>query len=142
LELKYQNWFSSKAYSKFEGNEIEIKPKNIWCSKFDIFKNKHDKGDIIFNWKGNIIIRIINDEDKEYSYLLKSKGFWKQRFELINEKEDLIFILQPSINWRKLSYNYEIESISNELGGKPLTELLIYCGFGANLYMIMMMAGA
>jgi len=60
----------------------------------------------------------------------------------ILEKENnqiLELILQPSINWRKLSYNYEIESISEE---KQLTELLIYCGFGANLYMTMTMAAA
>lgn len=135
LEVKYKNWFSSIAYSEFDGNTIEIKPKNIWCSKFDIFKNNQDKGDLIFNWKGDMIIRITRDENKEDSYLLVSKGLWKRRFELTNEKGDLIFILQPFINWKKLSYNYEIESILNESEDKSVTELLIYCGFAANLYM-------
>ena len=142
LELKYQNWFSSKASTSFGGQSIEIRPKNIWCSKFDIFRSNQDKGDIIFNWKGHIIIRIIDDDAKENSYLLKAKGFWKQHFELTNEKGDLVFVLKPSMNWKKLSYNYEVEKISDEYGEKMLTELLVYCGFGANLYMTMAAAAA
>lgn len=39
-ELVYTNWFSEKAKAVLNGNNIEIKPKNIWTSKVDIFKNK------------------------------------------------------------------------------------------------------
>jgi len=142
LELNYSNWFSSRAKTEYNGNKIEIKPKNIWCSKFDIFKNNQDEGDIIFNWKGNIIIRILNEKNRELSFLLKAKGFWKQYFELTNENGELIFTLKPSINWKKLNYNYEIKNRSNIYENNLETELVIYSGFGANLYMTMMSAGA
>ena len=49
LELKYDNWFSSKAKTNYNENEITIKPQNICCSKFDIYKNDKDIGDIISN---------------------------------------------------------------------------------------------
>ena len=39
LEFTYSNWFSSDARTSFQSTEIEIKPKNIWSSKFDIVKN-------------------------------------------------------------------------------------------------------
>lgn len=140
VEVQYKNWFSSTAKVKLERQEIKVKPKNIWCSKFDIFKNNQDKGDIIFNRKGSIIIRTINKNNKEVSFLLKAKGFWKQHFELTNQKGELIFVLKPSMNWKKMNYNYAIENISTIHEEKLITELLIYSGFGANLYMTMMMA--
>ena len=39
FELKYSDWFSSDAATQFNGQTIEIRPKNIWNSKFDIFKD-------------------------------------------------------------------------------------------------------
>ena len=142
LELKYKNWFSSSANTEFEDNKIEIRPKNIWNSKFDIYKNNLDKGDIIFNWKGNIIIRLSDEKNTEKSFLLRARGFWNQQFELTDEQDNLIFVLKPSMNWKKLSYNYDIQNLSNTYEEITLVELAIYCGFGANLYMTMAEAGA
>ena len=56
FHLKYQNWFSSKAMTSFNDQDIMMRPKNIWMSKFDIFKDDVDVGDIIFNWMGHVII--------------------------------------------------------------------------------------
>ena len=140
LELSYTNWFSSKATTILDSTNIEIKPKNIWASKFDILKNGIDKGDITFNWKGNIIIRLENDENQENEYLLRVTGFWNSGFELIDKNDIKILSMKPNFNWKKISYNYEVEHTSNT-DEHTLTELLIYCGFGANLYMTMMMAG-
>ena len=62
FELKYSDWFSSDAATQFNGQTIEIRPKNIWNSKFDIFKDNQDCGDIIFNWRGHVIIRLTHGE--------------------------------------------------------------------------------
>ena len=138
LELVYQNWFSSTASTTYNKTEIEIKSKNVWGSKFDIFKNQIDKGDIIFNWKGDIIIRLIDQSNNESSWLLKSKGFWKQQFELSDENDNLVCILRPNMNWSKLNYNYEIEYFLDTIDQEMIIQLIIYCGFGINLYMTMM----
>lgn len=141
FELKYTNWFSSKARTALGEEMIEIRPQNIWCSKFDIFKQDLDQGDIIFNWKGNIIIRLMQEEGVEKSYLLRAKGFWNQSFELTDEADHVILLFAPSMNWKKLNYNYDVQQISEEYDEQRIHELLIYCGFGANLYMTMMATG-
>jgi hypothetical protein len=141
LELTYSNWFAVNAKTSFDSIDIQIKPKNIWLSKFDILKNGTDKGDIAFNWKGNIIVRLEIDNKSENQYLLKAVGFWKLGFELLDEKERKILSLKPNFNWKKISYNYEIELADNQKENKEIIELLIYSGFGANLYKAMMMAG-
>lgn len=141
FELKYTNWFASKARAEWGEESIEIRPKNVWCSKFDIFKNDLDQGDIIFNWKGNIIIRLMQEDGIEKSYLLKAKGFWNQTFELTDEADNVMLLLAPSMNWKKLNYNYDVQQISAACEEERIHELLIYCGFGANLYMTMMATG-
>lgn len=130
LELKYKNWFSSTAKTEFNNLEIEIKPKNIWNTSFDIYHNGIDVGDITFNWKSNAIITI--NEDK---YLFKAIGLWDLKFELLNENEDRIFLIKPNYKWKKLKYDYEIELTSETYELNRQIELLIYVGFGANLHM-------
>ena len=58
-----------------------------------------------------------------------SKGFWKQRFELYNDKMSLLNIISPYVNWKKLSSDYELENKVNSLEEKHSNELMIYTGF-------------
>ena len=139
LLLKYENLFSSKANTNYKNTKISIKPKNIWCSKFDIYKNEKDVGDIISNWQGNIIIRNSFKGEIEKSYLLEAKGYFKKlKFELINESKKLILVMEPKM--RAPGFDYKIETSNNTLSEDELIELLIYCGFGANLYLKTMYA--
>jgi len=130
LELTYKSRFSSTARTKFNNVSIEIKPKNIWNTSFDIFHNGMDVGDISFNWMSNAAITI--NEDK---YLLRTIGFWGINFELINEDEDKIFFIKPNLNWKKGKYDYTIEVIVENYELIKIIELLIYVGFGVNLHM-------
>jgi hypothetical protein len=140
LELKYKHWFSSEAYTHYKNIDIQIKSMNIWNSKFDIFKDGVDKGDIIFNWKGQIIIRRIDEQEVEQSFMLKSKGFWRSYFELVDEQGEILFELKPSMNWKKLNFSYEIKRMTTAYEEDFLTEMLVYSGFGANLFMTAMHA--
>ncbi len=130
LELSYKNWFSSNAKTKFNDTEIEIKPKNIWNTTFDIFHDGKDVGDITFNWMSNAVIDI-----NENKYLLKAIGFLNFQFELIDENQDRIFLIKPNLNWKKMKYDYDIKVIAENEDFNKLIELLIYVGFGANLHM-------
>lgn len=130
LELKYKNWFSSTATAHFNDKEIQIKPKNIWGTSFDIFHNGIDVGDISFNWLSNAVISI-----NEQKYLFKAIGLWNLKFELINEEEKRIALIKPSLKWMKLKYDYEIELIENDENTDQFIELLAYVGFAANLHM-------
>lgn len=130
LELSYKNWFSSNASAHFNNKEIEIRPKNFWNTSFDIFRDGVDVGDIAFNWMSNAIISIDNER-----FLLKSIGIWSLKFEFLNEREDRLFLIKPSLNWKKMKYDYEIEIISEDYSLNRLVELLVYIGFSANLHM-------
>lgn len=67
-------------------------------------------------------------------YEFRSKGVFKRRFELSDEGNNLILILRPKFVWRKFSYDYEVETVQ-VLEEEGLVELLIYCGYAANVYM-------
>ena len=141
LELKYKNWFASSALTEFNNTAIEIKPKNSWSSKFNIYKNKIDTGDIIFNSKGDIIIRRIDGKDNEQSWVLKSKGLRNQTFRLSNEKGELLIVFKSSMSWTKFNFNYEIEFLNEDLKEDDLIELILYSCYGINLYFTMVAGG-
>ncbi|WP_348661552.1 aminotransferase [Croceibacter atlanticus] len=138
-ELVYTNWFSEKAKAVLNGNNIEVKPKNIWTSKVDIFKNKSQIGDITFNLKGHMVIRLEKENGKEFNYLLKNKAKWKLRFEVFNESEAHQFSLNSVNKWTKLNYDYDVE-MADYNSEFEIEELLIYCGYAANLYLAIISA--
>ncbi len=140
LEVTYANWFASKAETTFKNTKLEIKPKNIWQSKFSILKNDIPAGSITFNWKGHIIINTLDQEHLKTQYVLRAKGFWHMGFELLDAQEHQLLFLKPNLSWRKVNYNYEIQDCNQELSDS-LIELLVYAGFSANLYMTTMLAG-
>ncbi len=140
FDVNYQNWFSNKAKSKLYGDDIEIKPRNIWASRFDIVKNKQNSGAITINWMGNTSIRTASEECKENTFSFKVKGIFERRFELSDADNKLILVIKPSMAWKKLNYNYDIEIKSAKYQEKLISGLLIYCGYCANHYMTMLAA--
>lgn len=130
VELAYKNWFSSTAKAVLNKTEIEIKPKNIWNSSFDIIHDGNLVGDIIFNWKSDAIISIDNEK-----YMMKAIGIWGLKFEFINENQDRICLIKPNLKWNKVKYDYDIELVSGNYDLDKLIELLIYVGFSVNLHM-------
>lgn len=136
FELKYQNWFSSKATTHLNDQDITLQSKNFWMSKFDIFKDGVDVGDIIFNWMGHVIIRLIRADGKgEDEFLLKHRGILSSQYELLTEKQERLLTLKAGFNWKKFKYNYEVIREDHDFPDIVLDELLIYCGFAANLHM-------
>jgi hypothetical protein len=133
-ELEYTNWFSGKATVLYQGNSITLKPKNIWTSKVDIFRNDRSIGDLTFTLSGEVIIRIEKSPEKDSNYILKNKGMWKLRFELYDDTDTLLLTMTSINNWTKLSYDYDIALEGADLPANP-GELLVYCGYAANLYL-------
>ena len=136
FQLQYQNWFSSKAETDFNDQQIMMKSKNIWMSKFDIFKDGVDVGDIIFNWMGHVIIRLTRaDGSGEDEFLLKHRGVLSSQYELRTETDKHLLTLKAGFNWKKFKYNYDVIRQDHDYPDVVLNELLIYCGFAANLHM-------
>lgn len=138
-ELEYNNLFSQKAKTEFNGNIIEIRPKSIWTSKASIYKNQKEIGDISMNLKGQIVIKLLTAKGNEFNFFMKNKGLWNPKFKVFNDAKVLQFSLNSANNWKKLNYDYTIEmaEFRSEFDFK---ELLIYCGYAANLYLALISA--
>ncbi|UBM60137.1 hypothetical protein LAG90_05715 [Marinilongibacter aquaticus] len=132
-EMHYKNWFSGSAHTRLKGNQIELSPKNVWANKVRIHKNGRIIGDIAFNLRAQMIIRLETEEEKDIRYILKNKGSMKARFQVYNESEALQFTLLSEWVWKKFRYNYEIEFADFD-ERIDRDELLAYCGYAANLY--------
>ena len=135
-ELKFKNWFSKNAATRYKGVNIELKSQNFWQTQFDILKNGMNCGSMKYHWKGNISIQLTDELGYvEGNYMFRSKGIFKRQFELSDEYGNLILILKPKFIFRKFSYDYEVETIKTFDEEEDLVEMLIYCGYAANLYM-------
>lgn len=140
LAFEYADDLPLHSHDYLNAIDIHIKQKNQWQSKFTILKHGIDHGDISLSWKGYVVIRLGNEDNIQQQYILKPIGFWKTRFELLDKKENKILSIQPNFKRKKMSYKYERKAEHKEESEKRL-ELLIYAGFGANLYRNIMMAG-
>lgn len=134
----YEDWFASKGVSEFNGNEYEFKPANIWWSKINVYRNGILTGDIVFNWKGNIIIQLKTQNGEEKKFALIAKGVWNFRFVLEDEHNQELLVMTTSFKWNKLHYEYLVNTSNGGSENTDFIELLLCCGYGANLYMTMM----
>ncbi|GEM_PF-441836 len=140
--LEYKSWFGRGATAELFDQKIEIKPLGVWNKKFEILKNGVKKGQIHMNWKGDISVTLKDEKHQTEIFLLKFKGTLKFRFLVINSHGEEVFTLKPSTGWKKLSYDYDVLNTNPSYDQSILIELLLYCGFSANLYMNMMNSGA
>ena len=140
LELVHPKWFSKKAIAKYNNKNIKIEPKNYWGSKNLIVKEGIEKGSIDVDWKNNITITFIDQNEVAQIFKLTNKGFWKQRFEFSNLKGEIVIVLTPLNTWKKWTNDLAIESSLNYSNQKYFDELVIYCGFVVRL--IQQYAGA
>ena len=140
LELVHPKWFSKKAITKYNNKNIKIEPKNYWGSKYLILKEGAEKGSIDVDWKNNITITFIDQNEVAHIFKLTNKGFWKQQFEFSNLKGEIVIVLTPLNTWKKWTNGLAIESSLNYSNQKYFDELVIYCGFVVRL--IQQYAGA
>lgn len=139
---EYDGWFSGKATSKIDDYTLEIKANNIWCSKFIISKNSQKIGDIVFNWKGEIILTFFEGEKDETKFIMKPKGFWKVRFEVFDQDNVLLCIMATSGTWKSLRYDYDFEWTSETQKADVFSiDLFMSLGYAANLYVEMISGG-
>ena len=134
LKVFYKKWFSSQAETELNGVELIIKPKGVWQSKFDILKDGKYGGNIVFTWKGHIVISLEDNIGDKSEWIVKSRGFWDHRFEVSNNSEKLMLVLKPNFNWKNFKYNYEIRTLEESISKNEMLELILYSCFGANLY--------
>jgi hypothetical protein len=142
LEVSYKNWFSSNAFAVIDENFVEVKPKGFWGKHFLIYKNDLEKGKIDFQWKGSMIITFNDEWDIERNYILKPKGILKKQFELLDEKENIIFTTSVSFDWRRFKQNFDITDIRENYHENTFIELAFYTSYAIKVYLAKQSAAA
>lgn len=133
LELVHPKWYSKKAFVEYDNKKIKIEPKNYWGSKYIILEEEDEKGSINIDWKNNITITFIDQNQTTQIFKMEEKGFWKQQFEFSNLEEELVVVLTPLSNWKNWRNDFAIESSPKYCDQKCFDELIIYCGFVVRL---------
>lgn len=136
LELKYINWHSGIAETYLDREKIQIKPKNWWSGKIDIFKNSIKVGEITHNSTLLLQIIIKDKEGIDQTYILKNSGKWKCKFEVGTESGEIVMILTPNNSLKKM--NFEVIVFSENLAAE---ELAIYSAYACKLYYAYVSAG-
>jgi hypothetical protein len=137
--VDYVNWYSGEATSNFGGNTYAIRPANFWQSQFNVFRNDQITAKICFNWKGEIIITYTNTNGIENEFLFQYKGIWKFRFILSDRSGNELLAMASS--WSNLKYHYDVSVADGPFAENDMKELVMICGYSANLYMNTMMIG-
>ncbi len=133
LELVHPKWYSKKAFVEYDNKKIKIEPKNYWGSKYIILEEEDEKGSIDIDWKNNITITFIDQNQTTQIFKMEEKGFWKQQFEFSILEEELVGVLTPLSNWKNWRNDFAIESSPKYSDQKCFDELIFYCGFVVRL---------
>lgn len=136
--LTYISALNTEAKFTLGEDYYHIKAYNAWQTRFDVFKNNRDIGDIDYNWKGQIILRLKNEDDLTKHFIVRIKNFWTSTYEIKDFLTQQIFIISPLFDWKKFDYNFQIKAGDNLHEHENMTNdiVLILMGFySINMYM-------
>mgnify|MGYP001165742152 CR=1 FL=1 len=137
-EFKYHKWSSSKGDFYCGDQFVSIKPRNMMGQKFDITKDNTEVGEITFNWKGQVSIEVEDGNYRKHRFFIRSKGFWKSYYEILNADDKVLFRLKPKFVWKAFGYNFDIEIDHFSYNKEELAlfeEIFMYVVFGVNVQM-------
>ncbi len=141
--VEYESVWNSNASFSLQNHEYTIKSGNAWQTKFDIFKNDLDIGDIDYNWKSEIIIRLKNSDLMTKHFILKCSNSFTMVFTLKDFLTNKLWSLKPQWDWKSFKYSIYItreEGFEEEENNVNEAELLVAATYAAILYL--KMAGA
>ncbi len=130
--VNYESIWNSNASFNLGNSAYDIKSANSWQSKFDIFKDGKDIGDIDYNWKGDIIIRLKNEGNMTKHFVLKCSNMFSMVFQLKDFLTNHLWSIKPQWTWKSMNYSFFItresgfEEEENEVNESELMVAAIY----------------
>jgi hypothetical protein len=140
VSVFYESIWNSNASFSLEGESYEIKSSNAWQTKFDLFKNEIDIGDIDYNWKGEIIIRLKNNDLMTKHFILKCTNMFMSEFSLKDFLTNKLWSIKAQWEWKAFNYVFYIsreEGFEEEENNVDEMELLVAATYAAILYLRM-----
>lgn len=132
--LKYESWLSTRARGDANGQELEIAPLNIFNTRFDIYLDGEDVGDLVFNWKAQMVIRLLDFQRQERQYLLRRKGGFKSGYVLEDDIRNPILSMTPFFNWKGFRLDFRVHTHETQYLQSPIEAVLAICAYAANLH--------
>lgn len=127
-------WLSRNAKTSVNGQNIRLRSKSIWQTKFEIIKDDKDCGELRMSWDGGVKIKLKRSDGKGFDiFQLKRKGIFARSYELTNEKAEVLLVFETKFNWSTFRYNYRIREVEHHYPDQAIDELLVYSGFAVNL---------
>ncbi|GAP42538.1 hypothetical protein TBC1_11669 [Lentimicrobium saccharophilum] len=122
--LTYLKRMSYQATIRLSGgDEYEIRPLDIWRSKFEILHNS--KAEIAFNrkWNGKTLIDVIRQGHRQ-SYIFQPKGFFDYRYVLMDNDKREMAVLRTKFLWKGFKYDFDLQ-VSDSLKRREEWLLLV-----------------
>jgi len=153
--LRFLSWLSSNAVAELSDGTYQFKKSSFWKGHYDIIKEGSPIGKISFNWRGHMLLQLIDDlelvpsnleidaktEKENYiTYTMEAKGVFKKKYELFeNNNHQPLITLHPRSSLLKV--NYEVTLHHPEV--IPLSEetIIAIMTFGVLLIRMRQTAG-
>ncbi|MBL7814084.1 MAG: hypothetical protein JNL70_03685 [Saprospiraceae bacterium] len=138
--LKFEKWSSSKAQMTTQFGEFyDFLPKGFWGTSIVVSKGDSDIAELKMNWKGQIVIDMLETEQKT-DYLTKSHNIWKSQYALVDPTGTELLIITPDYKWTQGHYDFKIDV--NPHFTEQIDETLVLIAVYSVLYYLMMQAAA
>ncbi|MET0636675.1 MAG: hypothetical protein ABWZ25_11665 [Chitinophagaceae bacterium] len=123
-ELNYIKWSSSKADIILpNGPTYKVAPKGFWQRSTEILENGVPILTFRSHWKLGILIST-PAEMISHTYRLKHKSVWKSSYELLDEGDQQILLIEQNFKWKGFKTEYLVTpSITFNMSARK--ELLI-----------------
>jgi hypothetical protein len=126
-KLEYQGWLESKASITTQFGEFyDLVTVGFWTSKVEVRIGGDLFAELKRNWMGHVIIDIMGN-DIEKDFIVKQKGFWRNRYVLQDRFENDIITLLPNYEWfGKTHYDIEINPEFQAEANETMILLAVY----------------
>jgi hypothetical protein len=133
-ELAYKNLFSYKAEITLTNSDrYDIKSVGFFGTSIAVTKNETEIANLKMNWKGQIVMTFQDEQE----FVFKAKGVFHNKYVIENKEEEELIRFDPTFNWGKFNYNYEIS-----YDKRPQDILFVLLGVYAANYYIAAVAGS
>ena len=133
-ELAYKSLFSYTAEIILtDSDHYDIKSVGFFGTSIAVTKNETEMGNLKMNWKGQIVMTFQDEQE----FVFKAKGVFHNKYVIENKEEEELIRFDPTFNWGKFNYNYEIS-----YDKKPQDILFVLIGVYAANYYIAAVAGS
>lgn len=129
--LIFKGWGRNKAYANIGSDQYDFEPQSVWGTKYRILKNGTTIGSISCNWKGQMLMDLLDVHGKPVSILLKQRGVFKSALDAYLDGDQLLMTLFPKYKWFKV--NYKVEIHDPDVIAIPEKLLIGILGYGAKL---------